>query len=225
MKAPFLLGRLIFGGFFIYSGIHHFMEYKTMAQYAKAKNIPMPEAAVLGTGAMLTLGGTSILLGAKPKLGALAILGFLAGTTPTMHDFWNDQDPAQKQNNMINFMKNVALLGGALTLMGIDEPWPASVQGSSEDEDREEVQAETDERPLRLSERRNSAAARPRRGPFKERPGQVPGFSALARYCGAVSAHSRGGFRQINPARVPSCVFSVQTTRKKDPRVPRNTVT
>ncbi len=28
---------------------------------------------------------------------------------------------------MINFSKNMALLGGALALMGVEEPWPASV--------------------------------------------------------------------------------------------------
>jgi len=29
--------------------------------------------------------------------------------------------------NMIDFMKNTALAGGALALMGVDEPWQASV--------------------------------------------------------------------------------------------------
>jgi hypothetical protein len=28
---------------------------------------------------------------------------------------------------MVNFTKNVALLGGALALMGVEEPWPVSV--------------------------------------------------------------------------------------------------
>jgi len=27
----------------------------------------------------------------------------------------------------VNFMKNIAMLGGALALMGVDEPWPVSV--------------------------------------------------------------------------------------------------
>lgn len=151
MKTPFLIGRLVFGGFFLYSGIHHFQEYKFIAQHAKAKNVPMPEAAVLGSGALLAFGGTSLLLGAKPKWGALAILTFLATVSPKMHDFWNDQDPMQKQNNMINFMKNMALLGGALALMGVEEPWPASVGSGS----KEEVEAEErHERPMRLSEKR-----------------------------------------------------------------------
>jgi hypothetical protein len=28
---------------------------------------------------------------------------------------------------MIHFSKNMALLGAAIALMGVDEPWPASV--------------------------------------------------------------------------------------------------
>jgi uncharacterized membrane protein YphA (DoxX/SURF4 family) len=150
MKAPFLLGRVIFGGFFLYNGINHLKDYKQIAQYAKAKNVPMPEAAVLASGVALTAGGASILLGAKPRLGALSILGFLATVSPIMHDFWNQKDPNQKQNEMIHFMKNMALLGGTLGLLGVDEPWPASVQSHDRDEDSDEVE----EPPMRLSQRR-----------------------------------------------------------------------
>ncbi len=75
----------------------------------------------------LLVGGASILLGVKPKLGAMALLGFLAGVSPIMHDFWRDEDPQTRMNNMIMFMKNMALAGGALALMGVEEPWEASV--------------------------------------------------------------------------------------------------
>src|SRR2546421_11793503 len=127
MKAPFLIGRLIFGGYFIYNGINHFKQTETRAQYAGAKKVPRPREAVMATGAMMLLGGTSILLGIKPKLGGAAIIGFLAGVSPIMHDFWRAEDPNQRMNDMINFSKNMALLGGALALTGVDEPWPASV--------------------------------------------------------------------------------------------------
>jgi uncharacterized membrane protein YphA (DoxX/SURF4 family) len=127
MKAPFLLGRLVFGGFFLYNGIHHFKQSKQLAQYAAAKGVPAAEAAVIGSGVALTVGGASILLGVKPKLGTLAILGFLAGVTPVMHDFWKQQDPQMRQNDMINFTKNMAMAGAALALFGVEEPWEASI--------------------------------------------------------------------------------------------------
>jgi uncharacterized membrane protein YphA (DoxX/SURF4 family) len=139
MKVPFLLGRLIFGGFFLYNGIHHFMERKQLAQHTAAKDVPMPNAAVLASGAALTIGGGSILLGVKPKWGALAIIGFLAGVSPIMHDFWRMEDPQQRQNDMVNFAKNMALLGAGLSLMAIEEPWPASVPVAQPDDLRSKL--------------------------------------------------------------------------------------
>jgi putative oxidoreductase len=127
MKAAFLIGRLVFGGFFLYNGINHLKERKSLAKYAETKNVPMAEAVVASTGVVLLAGGASILLGIKPKLGTAAIAGFLAGVSPVMHNFWNVQEPGQRMNEMINFSKNMALLGSALALMGIDEPWPVSV--------------------------------------------------------------------------------------------------
>ncbi len=127
MRAPFLLGRLLFGGYFIFAGINHFKQRRELAQYAAAKNVPNPALAVQLTGAVLVAGGASILLGTKPKLGTAAIIGFLAGVSPIMHDFWKQEDPQQRTNDMINFTKNLALAGAATALMGIEEPWPASV--------------------------------------------------------------------------------------------------
>jgi putative oxidoreductase len=127
MKIPFLVGRLVFGGFFLYNGINHFKQRQELARHAGSKHVPMPDAAVTVSGGLLTLGGASIVLGIKPKLGAAAIIGFLAGVSPVMHNFWRVEDPNQRMNDMINFSKNVALLGGALALMSVEEPWPASV--------------------------------------------------------------------------------------------------
>ena len=127
MKAPFLIGRLLFAGFFINSGISHLQKRKEMAEYARAKGVPEPELSVMLSSVPLLLGGTSLLLGVKPKLGAVAVLGFLAAVSPVMHDFWRNEDPEERKANMIDFMKNIALAGGALALMGVDEPWEASV--------------------------------------------------------------------------------------------------
>ncbi len=121
MKLPFTLGRLVFGGFFLYNGINHLFQRKQMAQYAESKHVPLPEAAVTATGVALTLGGASLLLGVKPRLGAAAVAGFLIGVSPLMHDFWRVQDPEKRQNEMINFSKNMALLGSSLAFMGVEE--------------------------------------------------------------------------------------------------------
>lgn len=127
MKAPFLIGRILLGGFFLKSGIDHLRNRKMMAGYAGSKGVPKPELAVTLSAVPLIAGGASMMLGVKPKIGTLAVLGFLAGVSPVMHDFWRNQDPNERENNKIAFAKNIALAGAALALMGVDEPWEASV--------------------------------------------------------------------------------------------------
>jgi hypothetical protein len=50
-----------------------------------------------------------------------------------MHRFWDEQDPQKRQMEMIQFMKNMALVGAALALMQVREPWPASVDAARAD--------------------------------------------------------------------------------------------
>jgi len=137
MKASYLLGRMIFGGYFLYSGIHHLQETETMAQYAGSKGVPAPELAVKATGIALIAGGTSVLLGLKREWGAAVIAGFLVGVSPVMHDFWKKQDAQQRQAEMVNFGKNMALLGASLALMGLEKPQKRSASDWSEGDEEQ----------------------------------------------------------------------------------------
>jgi hypothetical protein len=66
-------------------------------------------------------------VGAAPAVGALAVLGFLAGVTPVMHDFWN-QEGMDRQNEQIHFLKNAGLAGTALVFLAVAAtPWPYAV--------------------------------------------------------------------------------------------------
>lgn len=126
MKALFLIGRTILGGFFLYNGINHIKNKEALAHYARAKNLPNPELAVVGSGVLLAAAGASLMLGLKPQLGALSVVGFLIPASTQFHDFWNEQDPQGKQQQQIHFAKNMALVGAALALAGIED-WPLSV--------------------------------------------------------------------------------------------------
>lgn len=126
LNTLILLGRLLFGGFFIFSGINHFLQAGFLAGYAGTKGVPAPAAAVALTGVMLVLGGLSILLGAWPRIGVALIVLFLLPTSFVMHDFWSVQDPMQRAAEQVNFMKNLALVGAPLMLLAIPEPWLAS---------------------------------------------------------------------------------------------------
>jgi uncharacterized membrane protein YphA (DoxX/SURF4 family) len=118
-----VLGRAAFGGFFLYSGINHFRELESMKAYAAAKEVPYPEVAVKATGCVLIASGLSLLLGIKPRVGAVGAAAFLAAVSPAMHNFWKQTDPGQQKNEMIHFSKNMALLAAALSMSG-DESRP-----------------------------------------------------------------------------------------------------
>jgi uncharacterized membrane protein YphA (DoxX/SURF4 family) len=111
------LGRLLFGGYFIYGGIGHLTKLGMMAGYAKSKGVPAATAAVAFTGLLLIIGGASVLLNLYTTIGLIALSLFLVPVTFMMHQFWKIQDPMAKMGEMINFTKNLALLGAVLILL------------------------------------------------------------------------------------------------------------
>ena len=67
---------------------------------------------------VLIASGQSLLLGIQPRIGAAGGAAFLAGVSPVMHNFWKQTDPAQQQNEMIPFSKNMAMMAAALSMSG-----------------------------------------------------------------------------------------------------------
>lgn len=133
MRPLYLLGRAMFGGYFLYNGLNHFLNREMMSQYAASKGVAQPDAAVASSGAMLVAGGLSVLAGLKPRQGLAAIVGFLIPVSLQMHRFWAEQDPEKQMAEMINFTKNMALVGASLMLLQLEHPWPVSVDESRAD--------------------------------------------------------------------------------------------
>jgi putative oxidoreductase len=109
-----LLGRLFFALIFLMAGPNHFAS-QTIA-YAASQGVPLASIVVPFSGALAIVGGLSILLGYRARIGAWLIALFLVGVTPMMHKFWVVADPTMHQLQMIMFMKNMAMLGGALLI-------------------------------------------------------------------------------------------------------------
>lgn len=127
MKATVLLvGRILFGGFFLFNGVNHLTHVAAMAGYAGSRGVPSPDLAVVATGLLLVVGGASVLLGIAPRVGLLFLLVFLVPVTLTMHRFWAVPE-AQRLPETIQFLKNTALTGAALALMAVPVPWPLAL--------------------------------------------------------------------------------------------------
>ncbi|HXU62583.1 MAG TPA: DoxX family protein [Polyangia bacterium] len=129
MAQAFLIGRVIVGAYYLMSAYHHFANVHMMTRAAAGHGVPAPEAAVLGAGVLLAIAGVTLLLGAFPRIGVLALVLFLIPVSLFMHPFWSDTNAALRMSDTINFTKNMGLLGSALMFLAIPEPWPYSVGG------------------------------------------------------------------------------------------------
>ena len=115
MRALILAGRVLFAIIFVVSGFNHFKP--EMAGYAASAGVPLANIAVPLSGVMAIAGGLMIALGFQARLGGILLALFLIPVTLYMHAFWKVSDPMQHQMQLVNFMKNLALLGGSLAFI------------------------------------------------------------------------------------------------------------
>ena len=106
------VGRAFFAAIFLMAGRSHF-DPATIA-YAGSAGVPFAEFLVPASGMLAFLGGLSVLLGWRARLGAAMLVAFLVPVTLGMHAFWAVTDPMMAQMQFAMFMKNLGLLGGAL---------------------------------------------------------------------------------------------------------------
>lgn len=129
MTIAFLIGRIILGVYYLFNASNHFFQLNTMAAYAQSKGVPAPKLAVLVSGVLLLIGGLSILTGFQPLIGIAALVLFFLPVTFVMHAFWKVQDQMARIREMVDFLKNIALMASALMLLAIPTPWPFSLGG------------------------------------------------------------------------------------------------
>src|SRR5260370_28728623 len=92
--AAILTGQVFFSLIFIVAGLNHFS--KQAIAFATSQGVPLASVAVPLSGVIAVVGGLSIVLGYRAKLGAWLIVLFLAGVTP-LHNFWAVHDPLMAQ--------------------------------------------------------------------------------------------------------------------------------
>ena len=124
-----VLARLMLAAVFLASAIgNKIPQFKQTAEYMRAEGVPNSKLALFGAIGLLLLGGLSVVAGAWTRIGAFFLLVFLAAATYYFHDFWQFADPMQRQLQTIQFMKNMAIAGGLMSLMAFGGgPW--SVDG------------------------------------------------------------------------------------------------
>ncbi len=105
------VGRVMIATIFLLSAVgNKIPNFDGVSQYMAAEGVPQPKLMLAGAIAFLIIGASSVVLGYKIKYGASLLLIFLILATYFFHDFWNFEGQEQ-QMQMIQFMKNLALMG------------------------------------------------------------------------------------------------------------------
>ena len=110
--VPF--ARACYSIIFISAAPAHFS--RPAVEYAASQGVPLPGVLVPASGVLALMGGLSVLLGYRARVGAWMLVAFLVPVTLAMHNFWAVADPQLAGIQKAMFFKNVALLGGALLI-------------------------------------------------------------------------------------------------------------
>lgn len=133
------LARPMLAAIFVSSGIDVLRRPGPRAKVAApvatklAEPLPLPsdpEQLVKINAAVQVVAGSLLALGRFPRLAAAALGASLVPTTFGGHRFWEHDDPGQRSQQQIHFLKNTGLLGGLILAMVDTEgapslPWRA----------------------------------------------------------------------------------------------------
>jgi putative oxidoreductase len=112
-KVILLVGRILLALIFLYSGYHKLADPAVPTARLVAKDVPLADVLVLTAGIVEILGGLMMGLGYRLRLGAFLLIVFLIPTTLILH-------PPTDAGQTTQFLKNLAILGGLLVVIGAD---------------------------------------------------------------------------------------------------------
>jgi putative oxidoreductase len=133
-----VVGRILLCTIFLMSAVgNKIPNFSAVAGLMAKVGVPAPQFMLVGAIAFLIVGSLSIIVGYKARFGAGLLLVFLVLATYFFHDFWNHTGQEQ-QEQMIQFMKNLGLMG-AMLLVIANGPGPLSLDTRSIPVDKESV--------------------------------------------------------------------------------------
>ena len=105
--AP-VLGRLLMAAIFLFSGLGKVMDPAGTVAYIQSAGLPQPQVAFVVTVMVELLGGLALLSGFHARAAALVLALFSIAAALNFHTNFADQ------NQLIHFLKNLAMAGGLL---------------------------------------------------------------------------------------------------------------
>jgi putative oxidoreductase len=115
-NVTYIAGRALLGGLFFISGINKIVAFSSVAAWMSASGVPAAELMLAATIGIEVLGGLMLIIGYQARLAAIALALFLMPVTVLFHGFWS-AGASDFQNQLTQFLKNLAILGGMLLVI------------------------------------------------------------------------------------------------------------
>ena len=109
-------GRILLAAIFIVSGFAKLSDPASAIGYMNSAGIPHADILVYVAGGAELLGGIALAFGFLTRVAAVGLILVLALINGSMHAFWA-LDGAEAKMQMVQFMKNLAIMGGLLAVV------------------------------------------------------------------------------------------------------------
>jgi putative oxidoreductase len=127
----FLIGRAMLTATFILSAVRHLTHWSAALDEMAGDGMPRSSFLLLGSIAFRLIGGLSVLVGFRARIGATLLVLFILPAALLAHDFWA-MPPERQTHEMIEFLNNLAIAGGAL-LVALNGAGPWSIDSIQKD--------------------------------------------------------------------------------------------
>ncbi len=117
MEIVLLVGRAIFGLYWVSAAVQNLIGLEKGAPAAGAKGVPHPKLSLVATAPLLIISGICIALGFYAGIASIALMAFLVPASIFRHHFWDVPDPEEALGERRNFEKNIALIGALLLIL------------------------------------------------------------------------------------------------------------
>ena len=105
-----LVARTAIALIFLHSGLGKLSNFSGTQEQIASAGLPLAALVAVFTIAFQLLGGASLILGYKARIGVGLLLAFLVPATLVFHN------PIADPTQMIQFLKNLAIIGGLLMI-------------------------------------------------------------------------------------------------------------
>jgi putative oxidoreductase len=120
-KAGPIVGRLLVGGVYVINGIGLIGAFGPVSQLMATKGV-LASSALLGiTIAAWLVGGAMLVFGYRVQLAGLFLAAITVPVTLYIHGPWGAA-PAEFQNELNHFLKNIAIIGALVYIALADGP-------------------------------------------------------------------------------------------------------